>query len=1020
VAALLAGSCLALPAATTAQVRTVQAVDGALSRPAAGDRAAVALDWARAHRGALGMTANDVDALELTARVTSPGTGFTHLRYRRSDRGIPAFDGGLRVSLDRGGRVLSAIAVPAPQVGSAAPRLGAVEALRALQRDVGVERRVGVVSGPSGVRRTTRFEGGDFARLVLFGSGRGTRLAWHLTYRASDAEHYDAVVDATSGAVLFRQNLVKDAVPAEVFPSHPAQSASIPVDFTPWLDPGATVLEGPYAHVYSDPDDDPLTAGEEIQKTGGGFVFPFQAFGGLGCAPTALCSWDPNIPGSWEDNRKQNGVQAFYLVNRFRNHLANDPNIGFDGFRDADPVLVETDDGASTALDGPDDEHVNNASMATLPEGTSPRMELFLFVGDGFRTVNGGDSAAIVWHEYTHGLSNRLVVHGDGTGALSSPQAGAMGEGWSDWYALDLLVGDGLMDDTAAPGDVDVGHYVDFDPHQVRTQGIDCPAGVVDLRCPGGGYTYGDFAHIAGRAEVHADGEIWAQTLWDLREAVGRDTAQALITEGMRMAPPEPSFLDMRNAILAADAGLGGSRRSAIWQVFAGRGMGYLAYSEDAGDVAPRQDFSLPPAGARGVATGTVTSAESGLSLGNASVGLASLTGEAAFAERLETVTAANGSYALGAPAGTYGALTVDKPGYDPVSLRGFAVPGARDVALRRDWAASDGGGFVFRNDPPYDDSGAPFGCGLTKLIDRRTTSGWSAVNSGAPVALVRLPVAIDVTGLGLDPTNTCGNGEGASTRGFKVETSSDGVVFTTALTGSFSAAHRGSLHLLPTDRRNVRYVRLTLLSALDAGSAFVDVSELAVYGAPPNTLPSGSLAASRVIVPTGGTVEFAASFTDPDSRITGYDWDFDGNGSVDRSTGEATTSFTYTRAGDYAPTVAVRDYRGGAGTATRPLTVTATRKPVVKLPRRGRGGKATARVTCAERCTVTARVRIGGRTVRTVRRTLATTAERRIALTLPRKVRRQRRSVRTRLTVRARYGDGRSTTARRTVRIAL
>jgi hypothetical protein len=64
--------------------------------------------------------------------------------------------------------------------------------------------------------------------------------------------------------------------------------------------------------------------------------------------------------------------------------------------------------------------------------------------------------------------------------------------------------------------------------------------------------------------------------------------------------------------------------------------------------------------------------------------------------------------------------------------------------------------------------------------------------------------------------------------------------------------------------------------------------------------------------------------------------------------------------------------------------------------------------------------MRVGGRTVRTVRRTLATTAERRIALTLPRKARRQRDSVRTRITVRARYRDGRSTTARRTLRIAV
>ena len=27
-----------------------------------------------------------------------------------------------------------------------------------------------------------------------------------------------------------------------------------------------------------------------------------------------------------------------------------------------------------------------------------------------FRDINGGDDSGVVWHEYTHGLSNRLVV----------------------------------------------------------------------------------------------------------------------------------------------------------------------------------------------------------------------------------------------------------------------------------------------------------------------------------------------------------------------------------------------------------------------------------------------------------------------------------------------------------------------------------------------------------------------------------------------------------------------------------
>ena len=37
----------------------------------------------------------------------------------------------------------------------------------------------------------------------------------------------------------------------------------------------------------------------------------------------------------------------------------------------------------------------------------------------------------------------------------------------------------------------------------------------------GGGYTYADYGNVVGGPEVHADGEIWAQTLWDLRDRLG-------------------------------------------------------------------------------------------------------------------------------------------------------------------------------------------------------------------------------------------------------------------------------------------------------------------------------------------------------------------------------------------------------------------------------------------------------------------------------------------------------------------
>ena len=51
---------------------------------------------------------------------------------------------------------------------------------------------------------------------------------------------------------------------------------------------------------------------------------------------------------------------------------------------------------------------------------------------------------------------------------------------------------------------------------------------------------------------MHADGEIWVQTLWEMRSARSPAT-ESTVTRGMEPSPPELSFPDMRNAILQAD-----------------------------------------------------------------------------------------------------------------------------------------------------------------------------------------------------------------------------------------------------------------------------------------------------------------------------------------------------------------------------------------------------------------------------------------------------------------------------------
>ena len=81
-----------------------------------------------------------------------------------------------------------------------------------------------------------------------------------------------------------------------------------------------------------------------------------------------------------------------------------------------------------------------------------------------------GNEASSVYHEYTHGLSNRLVVDAAGVSTLNGPQSGAMGEAWSDWYAYDYLQSVGLEKDTKKPGELVVFEYSTAGANTIRTE----------------------------------------------------------------------------------------------------------------------------------------------------------------------------------------------------------------------------------------------------------------------------------------------------------------------------------------------------------------------------------------------------------------------------------------------------------------------------------------------------------------------------------------------------------------------
>ena len=191
-----------------------------------------------------------------------------------------------------------------------------------------------------------------------------------------------------------------------------------------------------------------------------------------------------------------------------------------------------------------------SATMSPLPE---PVM------------VDGSLDADVVFHEFGHGLTWRMI------GSMSGALAGAIGEGASDVVAF-------LLD-----GDDTIGEYAASDARGIR-------------RSPYATHTL-SYADVTG-AEVHDDGEVYAAAMWRLLElslAAGQtaDDVLELFVAGMDLTPAKPTFEQMRDGMLAASADPADDCR--IWRAFAAKGVGVGAKATVKGArVTIAQSFTVP------------------------------------------------------------------------------------------------------------------------------------------------------------------------------------------------------------------------------------------------------------------------------------------------------------------------------------------------------------------------------------------------------------------------------------------
>ena len=203
---------------------------------------------------------------------------------------------------------------------------------------------------------------------------------------------------------------------------------------------------------------------------------------------------------------------------------------------------------------------------------------------------------SIVAHEWGHMLSNRLI--GDGTG-LVNLQGGSLGEGWSEFVALLMMV---RPEDAAHPANADwTGAYAlgthakrgtiadsDYFGSRRAPYSVDPAKNALTFRHITNGQALPEHPlqpNGAPNAEVHNAGEVWASALWECYVSLLRDTPRldfpeaqrrmkAYVVTGLKLTPPSPTFLEARDALLAAMRAHDAQDHLRCAQAFARRGMG--------------------------------------------------------------------------------------------------------------------------------------------------------------------------------------------------------------------------------------------------------------------------------------------------------------------------------------------------------------------------------------------------------------------------------------------------------------
>lgn len=587
--------------------------------------------YLKANEDLFGLSGEAVDALEKIA-ANPIGDGYAVLLRQRFG-GLPAgVDGQVAVGV-KGGKVLHVTSTLSRS--SEAPPAARITEQQALEIAAGDG---GIDLATAGVKKVTATavpapDGTHNAfQVVLIGGGEGEPAA------------YTTHVDAVSGEILTRENLVDhhsapDDPTWKGFPANPPDDYSDTDTRKTWCS-----VAGPGCDLVGA---DPGT-GKAWDVTHGTDASTNTSVGNAAKTVENRVSGDAFSVGTRSNVATPSRDYAYPWTNRWYTAKCDPAALDEPGEADLEAAItnlhvmhnrmhdwsyrlgftetawnMQSENGERGGL-GNDPEQGNaqagarvlsvrdNANQITGPDGIAPITNMYLWqpIAGSFYSpcVDGDYDMSVIGHEYTHAISGRMI--GGPNAGWSGAQAGAMNESTSDLLAMEYLSEYGFRPAGDTPSVT--GGYVTGDKK----------AGIRNYDMATSPLNYSDIAYDIVGQQVHADGEIWSATQYDVREAFlkkygqGTPAKQKACADGqtpveqcpgnrrwaqvsfdalLLMASGAVSYVDHRDALLAADAiRFGGANQAIMWRAFAEHGLGEGAASTGPSDADPTPSFVNP------------------------------------------------------------------------------------------------------------------------------------------------------------------------------------------------------------------------------------------------------------------------------------------------------------------------------------------------------------------------------------------------------------------------------------------